>query len=559
MKLITELKDYQKETKDWISLRESQGKGGMILLEAGLGKTLTMLSCIEGRTLIIAPAAVLNVWIKEIEKHTIQSSYYRYYGKDKTPENKQVILTTYGTLLRSFDEKIVGCLGEKFERIILDEGHYIRNQNTKIAKAVLELRGRYKWILTATPILNNINEAYMYFRFTELEGIDSYGDWRNLVKSNTEGIILLKEMLSKNSIRFKKSEVLKDLVPKKELEIELEFSKEERELYDAIREYSLTRLKKLSVKYNNTEGQIKRRIGATILTLILRLKQCCSSSYLAMIGMKRIRRHGIKNRKEGIKMLKFYTESKENNDECPVCMDSEGEQIAECGHKCCKKCWEAIFNTSSKCPICRKKIYENELENIKEPVQQKQSSYKIKDLESTKTKWIQAKIKELLDKGEKVIIVSQWTQTLEIIQKIMRRRLKIKESEEIYLVGGISVDKKSKMIDEFQANPEVKVCYLSMLGNGEGITLTKSSKMIMADKWWNRGKEEQVKERIHRIGQENQVEIFNLEIVKTIEKQIHQLGEKKERIARMVLGEMDIHTEENEAWVMKVIKLIENS
>ena len=199
------------------------------------------------------------------------------------------------------------------------------------------------------------------------------------------------------------------------------------------------------------------------------------------------------------------------------------------------------------------------MENIKEPVQQKQSSYKIKDLESTKTKWIQAKIKELLDKGEKVIIVSQWTQTLEIIQKIMRRRLKIKESEEIYLVGGISVDKKSKMIDEFQANPEVKVCYLSMLGNGEGITLTKSSKMIMADKWWNRGKEEQVKERIHRIGQENQVEIFNLEIVKTIEKQIHQLGEKKERIARMVLGEMDIHTEENEAWVMKVIKLIENS
>ena len=61
-------------------------------------------------------------------------------------------------------------------------------------------------------------------------------------------------------------------------------------------------------------------------------------------------------------------------------------------------------------------------------------------------------------------------------------------------------DNRQNQIERFQEDDKVKVCLLSMLGNGEGITLTAGNHMIMVDKWWNKAKEEQVKSRIDRIG-----------------------------------------------------------
>lgn len=44
----------------------------------------------------------------------------------------------------------------KWFRVILDEGHLIRNKNTRTSKAVLALDALHPWILTGTPVVNTL-------------------------------------------------------------------------------------------------------------------------------------------------------------------------------------------------------------------------------------------------------------------------------------------------------------------------------------------------------------------------------------------------------------------
>ena len=164
-------------------------RGGMLCDEMGLGKTCQMIALMamhppkdrqRRTTLIIVPVALLTQWKEEIEEKCGQDTYDMliYHGKDKkgvrpsTLMKYDVVLTTYGTMsLEWYDEKKDrkdkrdGPLFEcDFYRIILDEAQIIRNRGTRASKACVDLKARYRWVLSGTPLVNWLSDAFSYMR-----------------------------------------------------------------------------------------------------------------------------------------------------------------------------------------------------------------------------------------------------------------------------------------------------------------------------------------------------------------------------------------------------------
>lgn len=167
-------------------------KGGILADDMGLGKTLQVISLImeggSGTTLIIAPVSVMSNWAQQMERHIKPEkalNVLTYHGQGRkrmTPEDwakYDVVITTYGMLaseayksgkeLKNFPTKD-GLFSIKWGRVVLDEGHTIRNHKTKAAIAATALDSNAKWILTGTPIVNNIKDLYSMLKFLGITG-----------------------------------------------------------------------------------------------------------------------------------------------------------------------------------------------------------------------------------------------------------------------------------------------------------------------------------------------------------------------------------------------------
>ena len=134
------------------------GKGGILALDMGLGKTMLMLSTIlcnikapenglKGGTLIVVPNSLLQQWSSSIERFIgIKPLVYygsktrKYTRQDITGDNGYVVITTYGTINKSWREKN-GSIPERsmltkvrWGRIIYDEAHHMRTVSSSLKK-----------------------------------------------------------------------------------------------------------------------------------------------------------------------------------------------------------------------------------------------------------------------------------------------------------------------------------------------------------------------------------------------------------------------------------------
>lgn len=140
--------------------------GGILADDMGLGKTLQIISLIliggPGTTLIVAPVSVMSNWKQQIERHVKPESapsVFIYHGDKKMTANElmkfDVVITSYGKLAREKDANVPQVLLSKsveWRRVVLDEGHTIRNARTKVAMAACAIQAQSRWVLTGTPM-----------------------------------------------------------------------------------------------------------------------------------------------------------------------------------------------------------------------------------------------------------------------------------------------------------------------------------------------------------------------------------------------------------------------
>ncbi len=156
---------YQRDGVRWMLGMEGQTsgpKGGFLCDEMGLGKTVQLISVILGnprdRTLIIVPKSIITQWRDELNKFAPQVSVHVYDGPDRTiDEHAKVTIAPY-TLLSDRKTETTPLHRVLWDRVILDEAHEIRNNQSKTFKSVCKLKTDIKWLVTGTPVFNSMND-----------------------------------------------------------------------------------------------------------------------------------------------------------------------------------------------------------------------------------------------------------------------------------------------------------------------------------------------------------------------------------------------------------------
>lgn len=168
-------------------------RGGILADDMGLGKTLQVICMIvvgePGTTLIIAPVSVMSNWSQQIQKHVKADRALKvltYHGTGRKPMGPaefscyDVVVTTYGTLSADYMPahgrnpgpipRKQGLFSMDWKRVVLDEGHQIRNPSTKAAIAASSLLAQSRWILSGTPIVNSVKDLYSMLKFLRITG-----------------------------------------------------------------------------------------------------------------------------------------------------------------------------------------------------------------------------------------------------------------------------------------------------------------------------------------------------------------------------------------------------
>lgn len=148
-------------------------------------------------------------------------------------------------------------------------------------------------------------------------------------------------------------------------------------------------------------------------------------------------------------------------------------------------------------------------------------------------------IGSVIESGHKMLIFSQFTSLLEVLEKRLAS-----EGVEFYKIEGSTPPvRRMELVDAFNSeeNP-VKVFLISLKAGGTGLNLTAADVVIHFDPWWNKAVENQATDRVHRIGQKNVVNVYKLIAQNTIEENIVKLQEKKRQLAESILGGDEVGT-----------------
>ena len=141
-------------------------------------------------------------------------------------------------------------------------------------------------------------------------------------------------------------------------------------------------------------------------------------------------------------------------------------------------------------------------------------------------------IRNGVEGGHKILLFSQFTSMLEIIEK----RLKKEGLAYYILTGATPKEERLHMVSSFK-DDGVPVFLISLKAGGTGLNLTAADVVIHYDPWWNVAAQNQATDRTHRIGQEKQVTVFKLITKGTIEENILKLQESKKNLAEQIITE----------------------
>ncbi len=134
--------------------------------------------------------------------------------------------------------------------------------------------------------------------------------------------------------------------------------------------------------------------------------------------------------------------------------------------------------------------------------------------------------------GQKALVISQYVQTLERIQK------GIEDYEPLIYTGALSTAQRNKVLSDFDSKEHHRVLLLSLRAGGVGINLTRANYVVHFDRWWNPAVERQAEDRAHRIGQEKTVFVTRFICKDTIEERIEKILERKRSLFRDVVDEL---------------------
>ena len=281
-----ELRGYQTQGFRWAARLAAWGAGACLADDMGLGKTLQALTVAlarapSGPTLVVAPTSVCPNWLDETRRFTPTLKAFQFGPGDRAKMIEQLapydlMVCSYGLLHQEIDK----LESVKWETIVLDEAQAIKNRSTLRSRAAMRLNGGFRMITTGTPIENHLGELWNLFRFINpglLGSTDSFAKkFATPIHQagSTDARNRLKRLIQPFILRRTKSAVLDELPARTEITIRVAMSREERALYEAVRQRAVDNVE--MPDGDGGPGHLK------ILAEIMRLRRACCHPKLIM-------------------------------------------------------------------------------------------------------------------------------------------------------------------------------------------------------------------------------------------------------------------------------------
>ena len=139
-------------------------------------------------------------------------------------------------------------------------------------------------------------------------------------------------------------------------------------------------------------------------------------------------------------------------------------------------------------------------------------------------------VQNIIDQGKKVIIFTNFTDTLQLIHSHFGK-------ESVYLDGSCNKVQRQYAVDQFQENEKIKVFVGNLKAAGVGLTLTAAEVVIMNDLSFVPAEHAQAEDRAYRYGQKNNVLVYYPIFENTIEGVIYDILNNKKKVIGTVMGD----------------------
>ena len=153
-----------------------------------------------------------------------------------------------------------------------------------------------------------------------------------------------------------------------------------------------------------------------------------------------------------------------------------------------------------------------------------------KVISNEKTKQTIEFAENIIEQGKKVIIFTNFTDTLQTIYQHFGKQA-------VYLDGSCSKPHRQHAVDEFQDNEKIRVFVGNLKAAGVGLTLTAAEVVIMNDLSFVPAEHAQAEDRAYRYGQKSNVLVYYPLYENTIEGAIYDILNRKKKIIRTVMGD----------------------
>lgn len=606
-KLVTggTMRSYQLEGLEWMLSLYENGINGILADEMGLGKTIQTISMLAhlwenksyGPFLIAAPLSTTSNWVAEFEKWTPTLPVMLYHGDKKEREKLRktrlrnpgtdqfpIMVTSYEICMN--DRKYLTSFGWQF--IIIDEGHRIKNLDCRLIRELQQFQSANRLLITGTPLQNNLTELWSLLHFLlptvfdKLSTFESWFDFSGLKDKDSYEQLLSEErqqylvkslhaVLKPFLLRRVKTDV-ESLMPKKrEYVLYAPLTAMQRELYQAIldgtsrsylEEKAVERLSiglesragtPLSIRSNN--GSLKRK-ALNGLDTPNKSAKTSRAGTPASVASTKSRGRARKNYEE-VSDTEYFAnidkEESEEEEEEPLSSDAEDERIRAATFEIAKR---QLLQKKLGNPIMQLRLCCNSPYNFFNPFIRADTdgtetfaseTEPDETIVSTSGKMLllDSLLPELIGKGHKVLIFSQFTTTLDLLGHY----LDLRSWSYARIDGSVAQTDRQAQILAFNKpikSKEAKnVFILSTRAGGQGINLAAADTVILFDSDWNPQQDLQAMDRAHRIGQTRNVIVYRFATRNTVEQKLLESAEAKRRLEKLVIRKGGVRNNNN--------------
>jgi len=277
------LRPYQELGVRWLWFLNRLQLGACLADDMGLGKTVQVLALLlllkrerpKAPHLLVVPASLVSNWMSEAGRFAPELKLFAAHPSAAPaaelerlerdgPRDADVVLTTYGTLLRA-----QWPARTEWDTVVLDEAQAIKNPGAKQTRAAKAIKARAKLALTGTPVENRPGDLWSLFDFLSPGLLGSAAQFTKMVKNaSSHGYGPLRELVRPYVLRRLKTDrrVIADLPEKTEIKAWCGLVPAQAALYERV-------VAELARALKDVDG-IQRR--GLVLATLLKLKQICN-------------------------------------------------------------------------------------------------------------------------------------------------------------------------------------------------------------------------------------------------------------------------------------------